>query len=138
MHFLMVANFKKNQKSNSKGKRFLIYAGAIFILFILAVLIIGNIRIYQKRQEFLVQVASLENQIKDMENRNNNLKQGISKTNDGQYIEKIAREELDLQKPGETAVSFVVPEDESQDANVRPNSVGGWFKNIWNWITGKK
>lgn len=134
----MLANFKKNQKKNT-GKRFLTYLGAFFAFFILVILIINNIKIYHKRQEFLAQVESLKTQIKNIEEKNSNIKQATSKTNDSAYIEKVAREELDLQKPGEKAVSFVMPEGKpTNDENQPKNNLRAWFKALWDRIMGKK
>lgn len=134
----MLSNFKNKGKSDPK-KRLVWAVAGIFVLIIFIALIIGNIRIYQKKKEFLSQIASLQNQIKDLQGRNSDLKEGISQVNDPQYIEKVAREQLDLQKPGEKTVSFVVSKDESQKADApKTNTIQGWFSNVWSWITGKK
>ncbi len=133
----MISNFKKNKKENLL-KYFLLYLGGILILFIVVFLIIANIKIYHKRKEFLSQVENLKNQVKDIQNKNNNLKQGILKADDNQYIEKVAREELDLQKKGEKTVSFIMPQIPKKKVNNEQQNIVqvwlGWLGNSWNWI----
>ncbi len=130
----MVADFK-NKRNRNPRKQFLLYVGGFFLAFLLIFLVVANIRVYQKRQEFLAQVASLKNQIKDIQQRNNNLEQGITKASDSQYIEKVAREQLDLQKPGEKAVSFVTSPP-TQQKPTPPNQ--NIFQTWWSWLVGKK
>lgn len=133
----MITNFKNKRKRNL-WPHFSFYFGGILILFIFVILVIANIKIYYKRQEYLAQVANLQNQIKDIQQRNENLKQGISKADDNQYIEKVAREELDLQKPGEKVVSFVMSQTQSQETNNQPKNIWQkWLNNTWNWIKNK-
>ena len=135
----MVTDFKKNIKAG-RSTGFLLHAGGAFILLIFVVLLIANIKIYQKKQEFLDQVESLERQIQDLKNSNEHLEQGISKSSDDQYIEKVAREELDLQKPGETVVSFVTaPIEDTTPDSAKPGFFGAWFGwigNSWQWFWG--
>ncbi len=128
---IMVANFEK-KNNHTIGRNILRYAGGVLIAGILVALVIANVKMYQKRQEFLAQVASLQNQIKNLRNSNSDLQQGISKENDPAYIEKVAREELNLQKPGETAVSFVMPPPTEQYNN--QNVLQGWFGRAWEWV----
>lgn len=99
-------------------------------------LVVANVRIYKKKQQLNAQIQSLENKIAETKARNNELKVGIEKSNDEQYIEKVAREELDLQKPGESVFSFVKPEEENQEEKNKQKNIfqawlgwiGGWFK----------
>ncbi len=136
----MVSNFKKNRKRDLWGS-FLLHIGGVLILFVFVLLIIANIRIYQKKEELHLKLANLQNQIKDIQNRNNDLKQGILKASDDQYIEKVAREELDLQKQGEKVVSFIMSQNPPQKVdNSKQNIMQiwlGWLGNSWNFIKSK-
>ncbi len=129
----MVTDFKKNRKRNHSSD-FWKWLGGILILVFIVILIIANIRIYKKRQEFLSQLSSLKQQIRDIELRNSQLKQGIEKSNNTDYIEKVAREELDLQKPGEKAVSFIMPKTEEQKND---SAKSNYFQVFWQWIKDK-
>ncbi len=129
----MVTDFKKNRKRSYLAD-FWWWFGGILILVFVVVLIIANVKIYKKRQEFLSQVASLKQQIQVIESRNIQLKQGIEKSNNIDYIEKIAREELDLQKPGEKAISFIMPKAEAQKSIVTEQN---FMQNWWQWLKDK-
>jgi|SRR3989344_2291391 len=134
----MVTDFKKKKKG-SLGQRLLVYGSGVVILAVLVSLIVANIKINKKRQEFTTQISSLKQQIEDVKSQNNNLQEGISKKDDSQYIEKVAREELDLQKEGEKVVSFVMPKTEGPEtAATNQNPVQSWLGNLWNWIRGKE
>jgi len=135
----MVTDFKKNRKKNIFGY-FLLRLGGLLVVCVVVALAVANVKIYQKRQEFSRQVASLEQQIQDIKNRNNDLEQDVKRANDDQYIEKVAREELDLQKPGEQAVSFVMPKTpEKKDDEGQNIAQGwlGWLSGSWQWLKEK-
>ena len=131
----MIPNFKKNR--NNAVKRFLFIACGILMLLIFVFLIIADIKIYKKREQFVSQIEKLENRIQDLKNKNDNLKKGILAANDDAYIEKVAREELSLQKPGEKVVSFIKEPNQLGVNNQEKKTflqiwlgwVGGLFKN---------
>ena len=133
----MVTSFKNKRKS-AVGKYLLLYGGALLVLGILIILVVANVRMYHKRKEFLSQIQNLQNQIKDIQERNDHLHQGILRADDNQYIEKVAREELDLQQPGETAVSFIMPlpKEVKPDARQKNNWLA-WIGNALHSLMGK-
>lgn len=136
----MAHSFKKN-KGDSVFYKLLFKFGAVLIIIVAIFLVIADARVYRKKQQLNLQIESLKNKIQDLEDKNNNFKQGISNADSNQYMEKVAREELDLQKPGEKVVSFVVTQKEpSQNSNEQKNFLQVWLANVnnfWNWITGK-
>ena len=80
-------------------------------------------------------MKNLQVQIEEIKNRNTALEQGIQKANDSQYIEKVAREELDLQKPGEKTVSFIMPEPQNKESTAGQKNIWqAWLSNVWNWL----
>ncbi len=130
----MVTDFKKKKKG-SIGRRLTWHVGGVLVLGMLAVLVVANLKIYHKKQELAAQLANLHRQVKDLQASNGDLRQKIEKSDDPQYVEKIAREELDLQKQGETAVSFIMPQ--AQDKNIeasQKNTWQAWLGGAWNWI----
>lgn len=130
----MIADFRKNKKDAVKNQVFMHIAG-VLLMCLLVVLVIANVRIQKKRQEFLAQVANLQRQVEQLQESNSDLKEGISKENDPAYIEKIAREQLDLQKEGETTVSFIMPSPNPQQDNTQSgDEVQSWFSKIWQGI----
>ena len=87
-----------------------------------------------RRNKLLAQINSLEKELQEAQERNALLKEGILKSGQEEYIEKIAREELNLQKEGEKAVAFVLPE-EKQEEKKKENI---WNpKTWWEWIKEK-
>ena len=94
-------------------------------------LIIADIKIYKKREQFVSQIEKLENRIQDLKNKNDNLKKGILAANDDAYIEKVAREELSLQKPGEKVVSFIKPVNQEQKLAEKEKNL---LQVFWDWI----
>lgn len=134
----MVSDFGKKQKRSPRKELFLMM-GAILVLFIVILLIVANIRIYQKRQKYLSQIEGLENKIQELKNQNNKLDEGILRSDDADYIEKVAREELDLQKPGENVVSFIVQKEQEVSQKNEDGSFGSWVAslgNFWNSLVG--
>src|SRR3989338_3246065 len=105
----MLANFRKKRKISHQ---FLFKLGAILVLLACVFLIFTNIKIYQKRKQLNRQIEELENKIKATEQKNKDLEEGIVASENDTYIEKVAREELDLQKPGEKVFSFVRAENQ--------------------------
>ena len=114
------------------GKKVPLALGLAVILGICGVLVFANARMHKKRAELATQVASLENKIQDMQNKNDELKKGIAKSADEQYIEKVAREELDLQKPGEKVYSFIMPEKSEENAD---QSKKNFLQNWLGWLS---
>ena len=107
----------------------------VLLLVFCVVLIFVNLRIYNKRRHLNSQIESLKNKIEETRNTNNNLKQEILKADDDKYIEKIAREELDLQKPGEKVFSFIdkSPQD-AKETESSKNIFQVWLDNIFNFM----
>lgn len=132
----MIPNFKK--KKNNLLRQVLLISLGIFILSALIFLTIADIRIYQKREKFISQIEKSKSKIEDLKNKNNDLKKGISAIDDNTYIEKIAREELSLQKPGEKVFSFIKESNQLEDNNQgKKNFLQiwlGWVGNAWSWI----
>ena len=127
----MVSYFKRKQKGNLLH-RFLLMAGAILILIFSISLMVANIKINKKKQQLTVQIESLEKKIEDMKSKNIDLKEGILMANDDKYIERVAREELDLQKPGEKVISFIKSPDEKKEEKVMLKNI---FQ-VWSaWIS---
>ena len=130
----MVTEFKKKQKRGASN-HVLLKLGVLVIICICVGLVVINLRMLQKKNQLNQQVSDLKNKIEDLKENNTHLEEGISKSDDINYIEKVAREELDLQKPGEKVFSFVKAPAESEVQEPKKNSwpawlgwVGGWFK----------
>jgi len=138
----MITDFDKKRKRNFSGAGFLLKVGGIIFLIVAAGLIFLDFKIYQKKQQLVNQINSYKQQIEEIKEKNESLKEQISKSDDKEYIEKIAREELDMQKEGEKVVSFVMPKQESKEEQKAESfwSVKfwfGWLGQSWQWIKNK-
>ena len=128
-------DFKKKQKGELDLKHFFLRAGAIFIICLMAFIIIADVRIYQRRKGLEAEVSKYEQQIKQLKERNTKLEEEIGNSDNPDYIEKIAREEQDMQKPGENVVSFIMPEGQVKE-EVKQNfwNTNNWFGCISAWF----
>jgi len=139
----MIANFKKKQKKIYSGNIIFSIAGGFVILIIISLLVVADFKINRKKAQLDYEVLSLKNQIEQVTKKNNELKQGIDKADSDEYLEKIAREQLDLQKPGEKVVTFVMPEEEKiEEKNPQQNIFDfkiftSWLTSGWQWILNK-
>lgn len=129
----MIADLKSKRKYNP-WKGLLILAGGIIIFIILCLLVLDSVKIYKKRMELASQIQNLENKMQDIKNKNEELQQGALQVNDNQYIEKVAREELDLQKPGEKVFSFIMPQTENEGGDTAKNKLQHWLGSFLNWL----
>lgn len=128
----MLSSFRKKQK-RSIAQYFLLAFGAMALLVLVGLLAVADMRIYSKKRELNAQLASLQSKVQELQVKNNDLKQGISESDNPDYIEKVAREELDLQKPGEKVVSFV----EAETKEVAPQASSASFVQVWlGWFEG--
>ena len=105
----MISKFKKREKTNFSETIFFSILIGILISGIVGFLIFQNIKINQKRAELNSQIEILRKELQELEAKDKLLKAGISQEGDDEYIEKIAREELNYQKEGETTVGFTLP-----------------------------
>lgn len=138
----MVANFNEKEKLKRFSKKFLLQAAGILIIIIIAALIFVDVKIYFKRRDLINQVNFYKNQIEEIEKNNKALKQKIENSDDPDYLEKIAYEQLGQQKPGEKEVIFVVPEKEPEAPLASKKfweikSFTGWISSAWSWIKNK-
>ena len=112
--------------------------GAVVLFSAVILLGVADIKVYQKRQKLISQIENLKNKIQDLQNKNDDLKKGIARADDDTYIEKVAREELNLQKPGEKVVSFVKSpnqqEENRKDQKIFLEIWLGWLGNGWQWL----
>lgn len=132
----MVANFKKKQKRDASDSFFSSHFIKIFLLIIIIFLVFADIKVYKDRRKFNLQIDSLKEKIRTIQKKNNILEQGIDRADDKDYIEKVAREELDLQIQDEKVVSFIMSKpQQKEEINIsknywNPKNWLGWFSNI--------
>jgi cell division protein DivIC len=138
----MVSNLNKKQNREFSPEKFFLKIGGILFLVVAVVLIFVNFQMLRKKQQLTLQIEDYTKQIEELENRNKTLKEEIINSDNPDYIEKIAREESDMQKPGEKVVSFIEQNSQQKEAQNQENIWNsnfwfGWIGQSWNWIKGK-
>lgn len=124
------------KKTKNPYRRFFINVGALMVVALVVVMVIADVKVYQKHRELNAQVLGLKQKVQDLKSENAQLKEGMARQDDPAYIEKVAREELDLQLPGEKVFSFVRTSGQQQsDASIQ-NNVGAWVGNAWHSFIG--
>jgi len=101
----MLTKFRRNKKNKNKIRSFLsivlfVSLGA-GVLLILALLIIGNIRISERRNELNTKVDFLEKQIQELQEKEELLKSQILEAKGDEWLEGKARDLFNLKKEGE-------------------------------------
>ncbi|MEK7658551.1 MAG: septum formation initiator family protein [Patescibacteria group bacterium] len=138
----MVANFKKKQKNRySANIVFFVFAASLMLTIIL-LLVFKDIGIYKKKEKLNSEFDNIKKQIQETIKKNQELKQGISQSNSIDYLEKVAREQLNLQKQGEKVVSFILPQQQPKNEDKQQNFMDikiftGWFSSGWDWIKSR-
>ncbi len=109
------------------------------VIFFQIVLIISLVKGLEQGVKSRRRIESLEAEKKQLEDEQSRLKEQGEYVASEYYLEKVARDELHLTKPGETIV--IVPEQILLDLEGRDNNQGEEEKEIWQkWmeiLTGK-
>ncbi len=94
---------------------------------IVAVMAIFNWRAYQQRVQLDRQLAQAKKEFLELEERKIQLQEDIAKSKTEEYLEKIARERLNLKKKGEKVVKIIFPE---KTASVSIQEEKRWWNKI--------
>jgi len=135
----MVADFnKKGNRENLENKSLFQTIGVI-ILIIIVVLIISDIKMYKKKRELDSQIISYQRQVEDLKKSSQKLKDEIANSDNKDYLEKLAYEQMDQQRPGETEYMFVKAQKKTDNTSNSENfwsakSWFGWIGDFGNWI----
>jgi cell division protein FtsL len=98
----MLAKNKKRIKSNRTVS--IVVLSVLLTCLVVGFLTFSNWKIGQKRAELLAKIDSLQKEIQTAQEKNYQLKASVSQTQGEEYLEKVARESLDLKKPDEDVV----------------------------------
>ena len=101
----MLTKFRRNKKNKEKIRNFasiiiFISLGA-GVLLIMTLLIIGNVRINEKRNELNARIDFLKKQIQQFQEKEEFLKSQILEVQGDEWIEQQLRDFHDFQKPDE-------------------------------------
>lgn len=131
----MIAKYGKKRNKNSWQTFFFSILLGIVSLVVIGFLIYQNVKVDQRRNKVNSQIESLTRQIEELQRKKDLLESGISQIGKEEYVEKIARDELNLQKEGEKAVAFILPEEKPKEEAEKSGfwNPRGW----WEWLKGK-
>ncbi len=130
----MIAHSKRFKKS--RPRFFALFFGIIILLLMVGFLGLSNFKINKKRAEFNSRLQILAPKIQDIERRNQDLKEKISEIPKEDYLEKVAKEKLNLKKPGEEVV--VITKEKESPTSTReeknPFNHQNWFDPVRNLL----
>jgi len=116
------------KKDDRQNIIYLIFLGTVFFGTV-AFLVVSDLRINKKRSEMLDEIESLQAELKNLEDKNQQLQAGIVQTEADVYWEEKAREQ-GYKKPGEEQVVVLPAEELSQTSTEKQ-------KSLWETIIGK-
>jgi len=122
----MITRKKKNKKRGSLKNVLACGFLFVFVLVVIIFIFAANWKINQKRKELTARAEELRVQVAALEQRNKELKENISYVGSEDYLEQVAREQLDMKKPGEEVV--VIQKEEEQEQH--PEEKMSWWEKI--------
>jgi len=124
---------KKNKKVKSIIVDLKRKLGILGLAILFIVLLNANIRIWQEKQKAEKELQKVEESIEDITKQKDNYNFQLGKSDSEEYLEKVAREDLGLQKPGEQVIVIKKQEDSQ---NTQDNGNIGFMQKIFNWVKG--
>lgn len=116
----MVAKLTKNAKHSFQTVFVLFFIGFLALI-ILIFLIVSNSKLTDRKETLGSRIEFLTRKTQSLEEENQELKAGISEISQESYLEKKAREQFNLKKPGEEVVAFIKEESEDNKEEVKEN-----------------
>ena len=133
----MIADFRRKGKNEVSQKKILLQVGCLVAGVALVILIIADIKIYNDKKIMIAKINAYQNQIADIQKSSDHLQQEIANANNKDYLEKMAYEQLNQQRPGEKEFIFVSAPDKTSPKNNSSTGLFGWIANVWNWLKAK-
>lgn len=124
---------KKRRKFNFNKKKILRFFYTLIIASLLVLLIISCFNIFQKRMTTEKELESINEELENLTKQRDLLNFTLGETYSEEYLEKVAREDLSMQKPGETV--YIIKKEGSGD-NESIVKEYSFFEKIFNWIRG--
>lgn len=106
------------------------------LVFLVIFLSIGNLKMYYKRQNIKVEFEYFKNQANQIAQQKEMLEARILESQMPEHLERIAREDLNLQKIGEKVVAFPITNDNSTTSVTQPSAsqATGFWKGFFNFF----
>jgi len=118
----MIAKKRKLEKGGAlQTVLYSVLIGA-FLLLVVGFLVISNFKINQRRGELISQIDDLNKEVQILEQRNENLKAGITQTETDVYWEEKLREQ-GYKKPGEEQIVVLPSESDKATSTVEEKNI---------------
>lgn len=82
------------------------------------------------------QIDREEERLEALERENVRLTERLHRLEDPEYQEKLAREQLGLVRPGETAYVIVPTPTATAAPDPEPEEAAPWYRHLWDWVKG--
>ncbi|MBU4481285.1 septum formation initiator family protein, partial [Patescibacteria group bacterium] len=128
----MIAYSKRFKKS--RPRFFALFFGIILLL-MLGFLGLSNFKLNKKRAEFNSRLQILAPKIQELKKRNQELEEKISEIPTEDYLEQVAREKMNLKKPGEEVVVIKKEQESPTSTPAEKNNFGP--QNWLDWLKSK-
>jgi len=128
----MIAKFKRNKKRNSKKDIFFSISLGILLILVISFLVVTNRKISQRRAELTARITALKQETGILEQKNKELKEKISEVGSEEYLEKTARDQLNMKAPGEEVI--VITEEEGNKEEEEIEEEKNWLEKKWEEI----
>lgn len=103
----------------------------LIIIVFIGFFVVTNWRIAKRRAELRDRVTLLQQEVQILEEKNKELKDRKEDTESDDFIEKVAREQLELKKPGEEVIVIQKEEPREKAIEEEEESWWDWIKSIW-------
>jgi cell division protein FtsB len=126
---LMVAKLRRIKK----GKKKFSFSLVIFNIILIGLIVFFAFSAFRMRERgtsLYGDISVLEKRVEELEERKAYLEERISYQESEEYIEEVARENLNLKGVGEKSVAFIMEEEEEKEEEKEE----GFFENILNKI----
>lgn len=127
---MIAKNNKKVKGIFNDLKRKVILGGLIFLV---VFMLYTNIKIIEERKRAEKELIKIEEQIQDKQKEKDKYNFELGKSNTEEYLERVAREELGLQKPGEQVIIIKKQEEEGGAEQIKNKS---FIEKIFDWFEG--
>ncbi len=130
---------RKNKNQKSKWHALIILGFQFILVLLIVLLIISNLRIYQRRLALDGETTRKEKEIKELTEKIKDIEESSENgTNDDYQMERIAREQLLLKREGERVVFVTVPEEKEEEIEEpeKENFIGS-LKKIYANVSNK-
>lgn len=123
---------KKRKKEKSIFQKIVKKTKVFLWIVLIGFLVYTNVNIFLEIERGGKDLKKLETAAENLSKEKERLDFELGNTNSEAYLERVAREELGLQKPGEQVI--VIKKEEEEEKKEEEKSNFQFFKNIWEQI----